>query len=662
MNRSADRLLSELKEQVARAVDSLPVAEPPFNLQIQWSVDYDDLFAKKGEITSEDQTLVRAFMRGRCIIVGRGGGGKTRMLYRLMRAALSDGIVPVFVDLKKWTGSDYSNWRDWISSDIGTGASFLLERFAIPETDSLTLDALPPETTKLLIVDGLNEITASVGQQILLALDEFARDQVGMSILVADRLSRRELPSPNRWALGAVQAISTEEIARFVDITGRSAADVEALGTPYFLGAAIRKESFSSSRAETLHEYFLHHGKLSAEDTSLVAEAAFDAYAATRTRTFPRAQFAQKVGETLVNRLIDGGLLSKADGEDIHFLHHLLHDYLAAKFVSSMPENAWSGEVLQTISFGSSSFDTISMVFSLLATGRADQFLRRVYDWNPYAAAYALADSISATAAPSKEMQVVIFAMLAEKVFDIVEPTSQRASDALALIATPEAAAFLNCDSFDALLNLVRDVKSDVVWFQDWQKVFTLARTEAISPADLEQIGAADSVIGWTVANVGKRVLLTADQQARLRELAPTSSTTTKWRIAHVLGAWPSNENAKVLAALLSTANEESVRYGALRSLIEVAARGDADLQEGVCRTLKEHAQDIARNAKLVEELRRAMWIQPSVAPEKWLSIVRQISLLLYEFDEDLEARDAWQLYVERSGIRYRKRNGDTLR
>lgn len=654
MYSSSTRILAGLKEEIGKTIDGLPRVDPEFDLQIQWSPDYDGLFAKKGSVTPESQILERTFSRGRCLVVGRGGGGKTRMLHRTMRLASANGIVPIFIDLKNWTGPDYADWRDWVSSDIGAGASFLLERFSMPATNALTLDVLPPDTPKLLIVDGLNEIAAPEGQQILLALDDFARDQVGMSVLVADRLSRRDLPSPSRWALGAVQPVPKDQIDRHVDVTGRSASDVEALGTPYFLDAAIKTASLGTSRAETLHRFFTDHGRVSEKEHARLAEAAFAAYAKASSRTFPYAAFVELLGDELVGRLITDGVLVRGQGDDVQFLHHLLHDHLAASHVAAMADDGWVSEVFQAISFGGSSFDTISMVFSLLAAGRADKFLREVYDWNPYAAAYALADSISAAAAPSREIQIVILAMLAEKVFDMVEPTSQRASDALSLIETPDGAAFRACGSLAALLDAVNAIDSKVDWFQKWRGVFTLGAAKPATDADLQEIDAADSVIGWTMANVGKRISLSADQQASMRSLAEKATPTTKWRVAHLLGAWPSVENVRALDALLTVGNAESVRYGALRSMIEAAARGDGSVRKLVLELLGGRADNLANNRSLVAEVRRAMWIRADLAPADWSAVVRRISLLLYELDDDLEARTAWQEYVERAAIRYR--------
>lgn len=170
--------LPDVKRSVSRTISDLPLHRPPFCIDIGWAENYDQLFAGNTETTSESQVLVRTLAKGRCIIVGRGGGGKTQLLYRTMRAAGHQGALPVLIDLKLWTQADYPRWKEWIASDIGAGASYLLARFSQPRVDALVLDYLPPPTVKLLIVDGLNEIAAPVGQEILVALDEIARDRL----------------------------------------------------------------------------------------------------------------------------------------------------------------------------------------------------------------------------------------------------------------------------------------------------------------------------------------------------------------------------------------------------------------------------------------------------------------------------------------------------
>ena len=70
----------------------------------------------------------------------------------------------------------------------------------------------------------------------------------------------------------------------------------------------------------------------------------------------------------------------------------------------------------------------------------ADDFVRKIYDWNPYAAAYAIGDvEAPGSARVSSEMKLVMAAMLAERLWDIIEATVQRSRDAIGVLGTNEA-------------------------------------------------------------------------------------------------------------------------------------------------------------------------------------------------------------------------------
>ena len=44
-----------------------------------------------------------------------------KLLRRLFEATLQTEIVPVFIDLKQWTGADYESWSEWTAADVGQG-------------------------------------------------------------------------------------------------------------------------------------------------------------------------------------------------------------------------------------------------------------------------------------------------------------------------------------------------------------------------------------------------------------------------------------------------------------------------------------------------------------------------------------------------------------
>src|SRR5580658_2123792 len=103
-----------------------PTDRPQFDLQTGWTHDYACLFAGKFErILSEAEILDKVLVRGRAIIAGRGGDGKTWMLRRLYAKTLDRGALPILLDLKQWSGADYEEWRRWTTSELSDATDFL---------------------------------------------------------------------------------------------------------------------------------------------------------------------------------------------------------------------------------------------------------------------------------------------------------------------------------------------------------------------------------------------------------------------------------------------------------------------------------------------------------------------------------------------------------
>ena len=106
------------------------------------------------------------------------------------------------------------------------------------------------------------------------------------------------------------------------------------------------------------------------------------------------------------------------------------------------------------------------MVLEMVEASSADDFVRKVYDWNPYAASYALSATVSSKRRVSEEMEHVIAAMLAERLWDVVRPTAIRAGDALALLGSEKALRYLKARTIEDVLAEVNVIKSKTDWFR----------------------------------------------------------------------------------------------------------------------------------------------------------------------------------------------------
>lgn len=624
-------------------LQSWPAQKPPFALLTGWSPTYNDVLSGTfAETLPEDQILDQALTTGRAILAGRGGDGKTWLLRRLHGRALAAGNVPIFIDLKLWTGGDYAEWAEWTRENVGDGADFLFRRFSGLGLGVIDIDRLPPESRKVVFVDGLNEISAKVGLEVLAVLNEIVASHINMSVIVADRLVRRELPNPSRWRIGSPLPLTVAEMRKHLGKGAVLAAD-DIRTSPFFLDAELKAGSGGGGRVATLRRLVAQHGGLNEAELSIVSNAAYDAYVQSRSRTFERTAFELAVGKPLAARLQESGTVRFTEAAGF-FQHHIVHDFLAAYWVSRQDPTTWGPSLFRTLSFEASSFDAIELAFELLDRDRADLFLQRLYDWNLYAAGYALAQARESDDPVGPEMRTVIFAMLADKRFDPVLATSQRASDALRLMQLTDVRPFRDATNIGQVCAAVQLVESKTPWFIEWKRVFGLAETGDVSEATLEKITQDDSIIGWTVANVAKRAADRDWMLPHLREwLQGDLSATVRWRIAHVLGSLRSAAALDELLGLLDHDGDEDVKYGAVRSVVELAAIADSQLRAMAAAALTQRAVAIGSVDRVARELRSSLLIEHSGAPEDWLDFVRDCVKSQFLATDKIGERDLWR-------------------
>jgi hypothetical protein len=610
-----------------------------------WMSDYDSLFAgKNGHVIIDEERIIDfALEKGRLILSSRAGEGKTCMLRRLYIHALQRGIAPVLMDLKQWSPSHYEMWKRWTSKSVTDGADFLLTTFSDTKFGILELDQLPPSVDKLILVDGLNEIATATGSQVLEIVDSLVRNQMRTSVLVADRSVRRDLPSAGRWTVGTILPLERKELLTFrSDLEYVNAA---VLKSPFFLNASLKSKAETNaagtSRTIALSERLAL--TLTQDELAATAKAAYDAYFASKSRLFDLNRFQKAAGKEVVRKLLSSSDLEDAGNGDASFSHHIVHDYLCSLYLASLPAFEWTPAVFSAVSFDSASFDAIALAFEQLDEGRADTFLRALYDWNLYAAGYALGQISANEGSASLHLRTMIYAMLAEKRFDPVVATRQRANDALMLMKFEDAKPFQVAPSFDAVLDALSAVGGESNWFDEWKTLFLTRRADHVDLDRLQVLKDPDSVTGWTMANVAKRAMVDERDVVELGTWLSTSSATVRWRIIHVLGGHPYKASIAVLSATLDDDIDQNVRYGAVRSLVELAARGGTELGREVARILIGRARKIMEQPRIRRELQNAIVLDRTVAPPKWLDFATEVIRAFYVEADAIEVRDEWR-------------------
>ena len=629
----------------AGRVEALP--EPAFDYSIGWATDYSKLF--RGEIFERGDInglLRTATSSGRVLLCGRGGSGKTTVLRRIAIAAADLKMAVLFVDLRKWSATDEAAWH-MLSSEATPRMDFLLGRFSDGPASVLELDWLSPNDGKLFILDGLNEVPFDYGNEIIAAADEIVALLINASVIASDRLVRRPIRA-KRWRFALVESLNQNSIRKawsdanrnISALDGASASQKALLNSPFFLDEAIKDGLSGATRVASLRKFFTKHASLSDPELLSAAQAAYFAYSKYRARTFLLADFERIAGSTVVEKLLQSNVLI-SEVHRSYFRHHLHHDFLASKHLAENP-TIWNHDAFNVVTLNASSFDAIGLALGQVGTSRADQFVRKIYDWNPYAAAYALSpEEGQIEALISREMEHAILCMLAERRWDPILATVQRTEDALSVIPTPDARLYLSALSLREVVEIVSSVQSSVKWFERWRALFTHLSGPA-SPDEVSLISDVDGILGWTVANVLKRLRLAPAQQRDLRAKANNEAVAVRWRVAHVLGAFPSQANFRLLRTFLADDADEWVRYGAIRSLVEMAARAQNDLRQSIFGFLAKNVRLLRSRPRVLDEFARAVVVRPEVAPHGWTAAVELVIDRLLDHSANVSELDRW--------------------
>lgn len=648
------KLLESLIHSAAERLSAPPL--PKFGFQIGWARSYDSLFEEKFTISDENSVLNTAVESGRVLLCGRGGAAKSVILNRLALTSVDAGFLPIKIDLKLWSGHDVDRWGKPHAEYIDRFAQ-LIECASIGLTLQLFAE-LPLGRIKIFFVDGLNELQSGIGEQILQVLDIAVTEYAGTRIIVSDRLVRRDLRAPHRWRLATVLPLSDDEIHKQVASKPELSQQYETASpeerklwsSPFFLNAFLNSGLRGDNKSSSFSSFFATV-PISAQELNTLGKAAFELYKKHSSRTFPVTDLERQISPELSVRLQEAGVLKLA-GESAYFTHHLAHDYLAATFLRTAP-NKWNQSNFDVISFYGSSFDSLAMMLEQIEGPEvAERLVRALFDWNPYAAGYCLAEE-NREGILGPEILVVVFAMMAERKFDLIDATARRSADALRLSSENIAKRFMNAASLADLFREVRSVDSAQEWFLEWKSVFTIGPTGKIENSRVRLLTSPDSVLGWTMSNVLKRVHVTASQIQLVGKLTGHQTPVVRWRAVHVLGAFPSSLNLRILVKVLERDKHTWVRFGAVRSLVEMAALGPSALRKRVFRLMSSRLGVIAADERSRKELESVLLISKIKRRDEWVGYVSLILRELYEDDSEPGARERFERIVRKFNETY---------
>jgi hypothetical protein len=623
--------MKRMVPEMGEAPQELRGFEPPFDFDVKSAAGFGELLSG-GDLKKIDESdLGRIALHvGRLLLIGDGGSGKTTLVGRLWRKAKVEGSFACWVDLRRWSNSLTNEWE--ASNEYSWGAEMLLSRLATPATSEqeFELSTLP---SILLLIDGVNEVPRQIGERILQTADYLAARHPNIGIIATDRLVRRDSVDA-RWSLARITAAHSSELQ----------SDDPMLMNAFFLNLTIQKGLAARTASGAFQEYLQDHVSLSLEEVRQTAKASASAYINDQSRFFQLGPFEEIAGKDVVRRLSQAGQLLQ-DGSCAYFAHQLIHDALAADWLAVTP-SLWSKDGFDPLTFRASSFDVLALTLERIPNpSNVDAFIRKIYDWNYYGAAFTLARAQALGEVDvSETMRIALLAMLAERQWDPMVATAEQVKDALRMIGDEMAHLMLSAESPEEIHKFVSDLDAEDPSFEEWRRIYL--RDFGVSADDelLMAIRDEDSLIGWTAANVLRRTQPTNEALDQMIELCRgADSDVIRWRAAHVLGGWPNSSSAQALQDAFVMDSDDWVRYGATRSLIDVAAR-DGGLREDIILWISGHLPE--RSELVVGEIERSLVRHP--APPNWTEDVSVIVEGLFASADDERERDRWRRLATR--------------
>lgn len=587
--------------------------------------DFDALLKLQGEPTSPTELVSRAFDVGRVLIQAKGGSGKTTILEQIGYAGAASGAKVSRLDALVWADS-----FDGKSADRAVPEHIL--DLSIPSVSGVELRK---GQRFLLLIDGLNEIAPSLGAHLLDEVDQLAAHYPSLAVFVTDRLHRRQVSS-KLWILATLSPVPWERVC---ELLGDEADDIEtSLRVPYYLNLAIRGDR--GSRSEQHRTFLLKHGGVDSQRLDDLASAAYTQYQENGDRGVDLDSLTAAVGQSVVDSLTSAGSLLVEP--TCRFAHHLVHDYLAASHAASRPE-LWNEDGFDTLTFSATSMDALAMVLEQ-APKDADLLVRRVYDWNFYGAASLIAEDRDGEAHVSAAMELAVVIMLGERRFDRFASTVERVSDGLSVIDSEVAREMMATRSKEDIIDYVRRNASrygETPWLADWVELYTRPLSQLATLEDVNVVASDDSVLGWTMSNVLRRSRLDKNVALRLARLARVGNTVAvRWRSVHALGVVPTSETTSAVFEVLDHDESMWVRYGAIRSLMEIALL-TSDLRARILTGLAERVPVLRINSQLTRELERVL--QPTAPPPGWEEDTSLLVETLWAESASVEEQDRWR-------------------
>jgi Predicted NTPase (NACHT family) len=561
-------------------------------------------YVKGQDLTAAD--VARAYRRKEQVVLlhAPGGAGKSSFLLELLLAAPYEDLVPFLLDFSA-PGKANSSSNDPVERLIGWfndygGFGFARKMIELANDRSTNLKPL-------LVIDGLNQISDK-WDEVLPTITTLSNGALSRAVIVvSDRMVDRGTnmegfdhavipplaPSAYKKALEGRWQMTVAD-----DPTWRP-----ILTSPIFLNLLLKtpesKLDGIPTRFQLLMSHFRDECGLSQDDLRALADFAFDFYRTNHQTAIPLRSY-EELDKERRDRVEDKGLIHDIGNDTFEFRHQILHDALAALKVASATEieeeSLLRGPAFEVLSLKAASGDAIELAVEALLKpadllAKRDEplepreFLAEVFDWNYWITLQCVAGFDRRGYSPlPRWVRHAIYSHNLVRRFDPFLHTATRAQELRKLIPASEELTYLDLPGFDEMAREIEKIirqqveknESEEKYKQQWLNVFL--REKPFTVAEMSVLW-SDPIIAWTAANALRRFANpreVTDELIRLYELSRATSDSApraasfRWRLVHALGN-SAAAHQKLFGVTFDRVEDMNVRYGAVRSLIELA-------------------------------------------------------------------------------------------
>ncbi len=642
--RLRENYLKKLGELLARR--PIGAAGP---LAVEWQAPDDSRRSDPGALIAE------CFARRRVILRGPAGAGKSVLLRRAALQSLESGsAIPVILDLSHWKPAHSQAIGEISESSEARRQQFaVMARTSVVPINLSTFEEFLELSEVVLFVDGLNEVASQATSiTILNTIDAYLQEHpLSLSSLVADRSHHDGATDLSPWTELDLRPLTRDAIETV--LSAHFSADLRAvisdadralLGRPFFLEQAISTGRPALGSVESsLERFYIHQERLTKDDLDRLSTMAFEMYRnSTRSAT---PSFAKKwLTEATAGRLIADGTLVKSTNDEIQFDHQIKNDFLAARHLARHEEE-WNSDSFNRVTFSANSTELLLAALRMLASpATGDRFLQAVYNWHWLYAVKTVGVSTDGVGKLfSEEVEVWLVCCAAEKVLDPLVWTSEATKAMLEGLPNSIFRRAAAVRSAEDIIHLSHSIDSDENWFLRWRRTLGLDSDHPGREEDLQFLASDDPVMAWAVSNAAKRWSLDEADLRQLRAIyRSTSDTDIRWRVVHTLGAFRTSANADLLFDALDKERGEWVRYGAIRSLVELAIEGTDDERTLVLEGLRLRLGGLTTRLQL--KLGEAVFV--SHPPEGWAETVGPLLREAASRQQLLVDVDRWRMLI----------------